>query len=342
MSDVVTAESTPAPVESAPETPVSPAEPTYQDRLDSLTSEQRAKWRMTGEFPSEPTAKPAESEPAKPSEPSTEGKTAPESEPGTITEEKPQLTPEQRSARDKRNNERRFTQLNRDLGAERAESRRLREELAALKQGKPEPAPGRAEAEPQLEDFETVADYTKAFGAFHRKQAREEWDREQQQNKARSEEQTAKQTWETKAAKYVQDHPGATLDLDLKHVGGAVDASPIGDVVLAAVLESEYGPQIVEYLADHDAELEALTKASKYGAGKIITRIEDSFAGKPKTPPAPNPKDVLRNAPPPPGNITGRSGPTEDPLEAAYAAGDFRTLKKLENARDIERMKRGS
>ncbi len=336
MPDVVTAESTPAPVAQSEPAPAS--EPSFQEQLDSLNPEQRAKWRMTGELPSE---KPVESEPTKPSEPSIESKTAPESEPGKIIEEKTQLTPEERSARDKRNNERRFTQLNRTLGEVNAEVRRLREENAALKQGKTESAPVH-EGEPKLEDFETYEDHKKALASFHRQQARREFEQEQRQARAQSEKQTTQQAWKAKATKYVQANPDADLDAALAHVGGAVDASPIGDVVFTAVLESEYGPQIVEYLADHDDELEALSKASKYGAGKIIARIEDTFAGKPKTPPAPNPKDVLKNAPAPPADIRGRSGPVEDPLEVAYEKGDFKTIKRLENERDIARMKRGS
>jgi len=348
MADAI-AESSPAPEApvSTPEAAPATAEPSVQERLNSLTGEQRTQWRLTGEFPSsEPDkAKGVESEPAKPTSESAKlaDATAPESEPGKTTEEKKQLTVEERSARDQKRNDRKWTLINRQLGETNAELRRLREENAALKQsGKPESQPGRAEAEPQLEEFETIDAYKTALKAFERKQARSEFEREQRQSKAQSEVQTARGTWQTKVAKFVKGNPEADFEGAFEHVRAAVDTSSVSEVVTTAVLESEFGPEIIDYLAEHDEELEALTKASKYGAGKIISRIEDTLSGKPKSPPTPNPKDVLKAQPSPPADIRGRSGPVEDPLEAARKNGDFRTIKRIENERDIARMKRGS
>ena len=245
-------------------------------------------------------AKPAESEPAKPSE-AKPAETAPESEPGETTEEpKPQqLTAEERSKRDQRNNDRKWTRLNRELGEARAEIRRLQEEHAARPAKQPEPAPGHTEGEPQLEDFETVEQFKAAFKAYHVREARNAAERERRQSEQQRTTQTARQTWESKTAKYMKANADSDFAEAFAHVSTAVDASAVSEVVTAAVLESDYGPQIIAHLADHDDELAALVKASKYGAGKIIAKLEDSFAN-PKAPP-PN----TSHAPKPPSTVSG-------------------------------------
>jgi len=341
-------DNTPEVTPSGPAAPASPAPegPTYDPK--SVTPEEWRKFKETGDWPaasaSAKSEKPAESEPATPdtesSGSSEEDKTAPESEPGKDNGERKELTPEERSKRDRdyqqRRHTRQVTHLNRELGQAQARIRQLEEQLQLKPQ--PESAPGTKDGRPRLEDFDDYEAFRKADELWLRNDERRRFETERETREAEEATQARIDAWDQKVQAWLKRDKARTQDnfeSAYTYVDRLLTGSALADEVASFIAESEVGPAVVDYFAEHDEELTALLKKPRRAAIAEFFEIENRLAA-----PAP-PSRKISNAPGPPAQVGGRSVSTKDEAQAALERGDYATFKRIEDARDAERFAKG-
>jgi hypothetical protein len=341
--EVKPAESSPAApaAPAAADTSAAPATPSYSERLAKLTPEEKRHWQMTGKLP-EVQASATEGKPVK---------TAPESEPGDTVDDEDEgepkgktLTPEDRSARDKRNNERRWNKLQRDLGAKDAEIATLKSQLAD--KGKPaesapakhEPAkPAAAAARPKLSDFIAkigggYATYEDAVEAHSDAMTDYKWELRETKAKEESEKQKttaaetqAKTAWGKKVEAAREKH-GADFDQI-----AFSDKLPLSDAMASFIQQREAGLDVLHHLGKNLKEAKRIADLDPYEAIAELRAIEKEL-----TKPA-APVKTSTDAPPPPKNVAGRATAVDDPIDAAYKAKDWKTYNRLMNERDLKK-----
>lgn len=310
------AEPSPAPPVAAPE-PISIA-----DVLAKATPDEKKAWEATGKIP--------EPKPSVAATPAAE--TAPEPEPG----EPKQESAEDRSKRDKANNERRFNRMVRETAQAKARADQLAQEIAALRQGKPESAPGMSSSDgepvmPDIDTFEgTVAEFKDAMAAYKRDLVQFEQTRVNQAMSTKAAEKTQKQH-----QKQFQDSlvPFISAHEDFGEAFDAVaEFDETAPYLSNAIIASGSGPALIYHLGQHTEEMDRLAALPEPLAlmelGKIAASLSVQAPAKVKT---------TTSAPHPGKTVSGTSTAVKDPIKAAEEAGDWTTYNRLVNARELER-----
>jgi hypothetical protein len=341
---IVAADPSTATQETAVETPI--VEAPLSDRLSKLTPEQRTNWKLTGEFPSADTSKDADPEHAPESDPDKVGQDP--SKPrkpitqATMNREIGRLTAEKR-------------QLERDSAARDAEIARLRQQLNKPAPETTNPANTTADGRPirpkasEFSGEDAIEKWEAALDIYEEKLADWKYDQKHTQREARTRE-------EQKAAE--QNKRNETIESQWAEREKAARAKypdyqekvwdtkwPIcTDAMRAYLAESESNAELAYYLGSHHDEIMKIAALSPVRQVAALTKIEAGFE---TAAPVIDHKRTLQNAPKPPADVGGRSGPVKDPLEAAREGaqrgdpGATRRMIDLANERDIARMKQG-
>lgn len=127
-----------------------------------------------------------------------------------------------------------------------------------------------------------------------------------------------------------------------------------GTVVDSFILDSEYGTDVLYYLATNPEELDRINTLTPIAQARELTKIELKFTKEPE--PAPTKKDdaaapekeapaapaprQTRPLPPPMREVGGRGTQVSDPVTSAGIAKDFTAYKQAANLRDLQSRKR--
>lgn len=314
--------------------PAAPSAVAPPPSLDTMTSEQRAQWRVTGEKPATDVAAESSPAPAADAQPvSTETSTPAASEPAKgkgVKARSAELDAEIAGLRDQ-------------LKLRAA----LREELSRpVTPDVPKAASSTATpqwtdvirqpdlSQPMLTDqqfFDLFPDAPYGqYGVYTTKYLLAE-DRAQAQQQ--SQRQSIAHTWAANLEAVRAEHPDFDVHIQddaLKHLPNTPTNQAIADA-----LQESGNARLYYHLVSHVAELQRVMSLPPARAlvelGKLDAQLGSPTRQTPKT---------LTDAPAPPPSLGARPAAPANELEAAIAAGDFRRYKELANARDIAAARR--
>ncbi len=156
------------------------------------------------------------------------------------------------------------------LERERQRTADLEAQLAAAKP-KEEPKAAEAEKEPKPEDFETWDAYYKANAKY---EARQEFARLETEKQTKAREASLKNEFADKQKNYAaKADEFKTTVTDFDDVINSYDG-PLTAPMQQALLDSDLGPQIAYYVAQHPEEGEAMAKMGVLALNKAIGKIE--------------------------------------------------------------------
>lgn len=359
-NNTAVAESSPAAVQTPPAEPA--AAPKSKTFDMPRSGPERDAFLKSGTMPGEPKA---DSTPAK-------GSLDTGSDSGTDKTKQ-----EAKAQRPIANAETRLNELMADLkkaGLTPAELKTFKREQqqAAAPASEPKPASSPAEApkppqfakpEPELKDFDDVAEFVKAHGKW----TVESYEFQRNQREQQSRLDADVKAMRTKAA----ERYGPDYEAPLKHAAEQIftkDAGAVPAVIKQMFNDSDVLPDLLYTLGTKTDDLNSFVELAKSDPGKAIRKLvimenlireelakpkaqetegqtERDESGKfvaAKDPPAP-PAKKTTNTPPPPREASGTGSAPPDELAAAYKrvsegnAGprDFETIQRLENARDL-------
>lgn len=183
-----------------------------------------------------------------------------------VTPKPAELTAEQQRAFDKR------------LGKELAKLRREHDErlLEAIKSLKPEAkeAPAKEDSEPKEEDFADFKEFTRALARWEIRQERKAEEKRQQESKAKEEQTTQTEERNQLVAEHnerLEDARDKYEDFDAV-IASAKDIK-ITPWIQDAIIESEDGPELMYYLAQHPEDAEKLADMRPASALRQLERI---------------------------------------------------------------------
>jgi len=184
--------------------------------------------------------------------------------------------------------------------------------LKGLREGSPAPKPAEVkEAEPKRADYEDYESYLEAKTEFT---ARTATSKTLAKNQKDSDTKTANEATQTKITKFQaklhEKYPN--IEQKLEEIGDLELPEGVG----IAIAESEFGPDIVNYLADNIKEGERISTLTPSAALREIGRLEAKFDVKkpPTTQPsaAPTPINPIKGA----SNANPSGEPSHDKPEA--------------------------
>ena len=361
MPEAVT---TPADASAAPAPPTEPVSYTA-----GWTADERRTWSLTGEEPSRLKVQTPETptpEPETPKTPAPE-KAKVEPEAGTGEEDEDHEPEYTGSAEQVKAQKRAFARLRSEKAELKAELKLLREQLT-VKPAAPVAAPKaepktEALSEPELPniaDFDDVKEYHEAMKQFHkdlRAFDRQEAARERESESAAQEQRRLSSAWQAEVAAAKEEHedfeqiafnPRVPASLPMIGVimrmkGGAEVFYHLGknpelarELTAETDIPGEYGSyEDLARAAEKNSKLARLLGAAE---GVVRAEAKRILTGSKKDP---DPKPIIKTKAPTPGTrVNATTQAHGDPVEDAYARGDFALGAKLEAARDVERRKR--
>lgn len=167
--------------------------------------------------------------------------------------------------------QRRIDKLTREKYQSRAEADMLRRELETLRsRQEPQRQEAQAKGEPKLEQFSNFEDYIAARDSFLERKFEEKLtarERQDQEAKRQNETVKASESWNKKLTDIRKEVP------DYDDVIEAADV-PVSQAMAQAITESDLGPRVALYLANHPDEAEAMLNLSPSATLRAIGRIE--------------------------------------------------------------------
>ncbi len=317
--------------------PVTPSEPKphYLDAFEALPEAERLKHFANGTKP-EPKDKPSETA-------ETPVETASESEPEK-PKEPPQLTAEERSERDRKNNDRRYGRILKENARLAAELESLKKSAERPQAAKPaESAPARSEIQadlsgltkPRLEDSANWEEHEEKMLVYNRAllklELKAERDAEKETaTKVEREREQAEELEDLKATWMKNSTPVREKNKEFdKLVKAAWDHIEKAHAphLLEAILAMPEGPEL---MLQFGAKPELADELFDMSEKRSLVRLGQlAFTLK-----APQPKTVT-DAPRPPANVGGRASVGGDPLKAAAAR-----FEKSRNPADLREWNR--
>ena len=325
--DVETPESSPAQPEVEVFEPVS---------LESLTEEQDAHWRLTGELP---TAKAAEPPPAKETDaaPAEAGKPKGTQETGKgkgIKERIPQLD---REIQELEARLARKADLNRQLGTETGEK------TPATPAAEPK-AELKPPQKPNVDDYDTWEKFENARDLYAVENTKYQIKVALQEDRIARAEEAVRQQQESEGKKAADGWNKQIADASNTHSDWNDVVGPVSELVgkdprfqagASFLLDSQVGAEILYHLGSNPDKAAEIAEMSPIRQVAALTRIEDSLvkpATAPKAPPGPKRHTEV---PRPPTEISGRNALPHDPVKAALEADDTEAYIAAANARDL-------
>jgi hypothetical protein len=224
-------------------------------------------------------------------------------------EDKPEGEPETPEQVEKRKESRRARQNARkaaELAAAKTEARMLREQL---EQSQQKPKQTQDDAAPKREDFEDYADYLEARTAYKAEQVveaklkseREARQGTEQQARQAETQQRQAQDWTKREQAHIKASPRYEETVTPFVEGELQEYSPNAK---AAIVESEVGPQLLEYLATHLEDSDRISALSPTRQLVELGKIEAKLTT--------TPVKRTTNAPEPAGHEPSRGNVTKD------------------------------
>lgn len=177
-----------------------------------------------------------------------------------------------------------------------------------------------SEGEPRLDQFEDIESYVSAKAAWVADQrinstltAREKAEAEARQQATQR---TVAETWQKRIAQATAELP------DYDDVVGSSDIVFTDAATIAAIQESDIGPQIAYYLASNPDEADEIAQLSGTAAIRAIGRLEAKIEGKTVS---------VTKAPPPIKPVGQKAKVTKSPTE--MSADEFAAWRKRHIAR---------
>lgn len=318
--------------------------------LASLSDSDRATWQRTGELPNVETKAPETAE-ADDDEP--EPAAAVEAKPAAPAAEKPV------SVRQQKMNDAIRGRVEAETKAKQLEARIKELEARATPAPKPETkidekpdaAPAHAldpnDPEPDIEKYDDFLKFQRDSMAWAIRQNK----RDEAAATKREEEKVAAAAARTDTEKRVGEwvkrrdaHAAKTAGFTEKvtpFLERLFPGTPLGDTIM----DSEVGPQIADYLVDHQDVLERIQSAGPILALRELGKLEAKFdtpkeevtSASASAGPA---AKTVTTAPTPPVTLSARSADPPDPVESALKDRDFARYAREANARDLAASKR--
>lgn len=348
-----------------------PSDIPFADQQKNWSREEMQAWRMTGSEPAPKTPASVKA-PAETTAETTDEPSAPkgETEAATDTADEDQELPQGNSPEEVKKRNAMFAKMRRSEATYKAKAELLeqqrKETPARTTDSAPapvvKPAPKATDRkEPDMAAYDgtegkTFGDYMRDVRAFDRETVRlelkAERESERQSESARQREDRVVSEFTERRnvflkkgeAESTEDHRLRTLqyaNASRWFTGQTEAANAIH--VEEAILESKYGPQLMQHYHAHREEFAELLKMSRSSALLEIGEVSSAF--KKKTPEL---KPVTRTKAPDPGDrVEASVSASGDPLKAAYAKydqtkdpKDLQTAMKLENEKEIARLTR--
>lgn len=214
---------------------------------------------------------------------------------------------------------------------------------------------------PDINDFETTADYKKAMGEYLEKrekalraetnqaikdalkQDREARAEQAEKDKREAENTKVRDSWKKQIAASNQRHKDYADVALADDIPGLMEGD-IDSIMDSFILRKAYGSEVLYELGldhDHAAEIRDMDNYDKVIAlGRLHDKIEASL----KTPPAKKEEDKTEDkedkppvsrAPKPPMDVSGTKKAPDDEALAALEADDFRAYARTENSREL-------
>jgi hypothetical protein len=312
--------------------------------LDSLTDEQYAKWKLTGEKPKkEPKAKQAASPTAEQTEkPAAEADAAK----GTQSTGKGTNLKARASELDAEVQELEAKLARRDELKRKLEDPKADDKAAAPSSEAKPPAELKAPTKPKADDYKTWDEYEAARDKYYEDlseyKVQSAIEKDRRERKLETESKTVAERWNKGVEQVGKDVGTERWNKAIDAVKPLFDGANRGlDLPAKFVTDSEIGPQVAFYLGEHLDELQEIAKLDPVQQIKKLTLIEASLTKPVKTEKSerPGPKKDSE-ATPPPKDIAGRGLPPKDPVEEALKSGDTAAYIRAANARDVAAKRR--
>lgn len=305
------------------------AVPVYN--LDEMTPEQRGTFMKDGTVPTKAAPATATQETAEASAPAPTGVTS--APPADSQETKPkteariqELLTQRREAREA-------------LEVERRETARLKGILEGAKvplspNGAEKPSESAEDKEPLLDDYDTVAEWSKAVIAFAKRTAASESKKAVEADRAERQQNTTKN-------EVVEIFRGrvnaAKAEMPDFEAVAFSEATPLNETMGKYILDSDKGPQVAYWLGQHQDEATRISALPPLRAAREMAFIEAKLNGTTAPPP---PKPKVSAAPPPTSEVSGTAGTQPDAALAAIARNDMPAYMEIMNERDRAKRKR--
>lgn len=304
--------------------------------LETLNSEEKHQWRMTGNLPE------AKKEAAPPSPPPVEEKTQ------ASSETKPDAEAGKQESKRENRNEERFRTLTEHNRALKAKVEQLEAKWASGGDNgdKRTDAPSEKQAPklemPLIDQYDDLGKYNSDLRDYFEKLseskaseilAKKELERRQADEKKKVED--AQKSIQARFEERTKEAEKKYPDLKEKIFSDEF-RSKVGDVVAGYVLARDLGHDVAYHLASNPDELDRIQELDPFSQAVELTKIELSLADGTKDEAKPAKKAEI---PPPPRVLGTGATPPKDAIESALQKGDFSTYKRLANQRDAERLK---
>lgn len=314
------------------------AEPSPQDALNALTPEVRAQWELTGDWP-EPKAVTATAD-ADPE--------ADEQDKAEVAEAAPAVEAKAEPVVEKTVSKRQqhINELERKAKANEIRANELEAKIAALEAKtappKEEPKPAAIvdpkDPEPQEADFEDYRSFVKALSRWEIRQDKREADaaatvkaEQDRKTAAETEFSTKISTWVGRRDAFLAKHPEA-VDRLAAFLDPVRPNTPLGD----ALMDSEVGPELADYLSKHPTEVERIARLAPISALRALGKLEAQFSSTTHASASVQPAaKTVTTAPAPPTTLAARSADPSDPVAAAVARGDYSAFEAEENRKAL-------
>lgn len=190
--------------------------------------------------------------------------------------------------------------------------------------------------EPQEADFDDYRAFVKALSRWEIREDKREAEAASAAQAARDREasaatefETRVSTWVDRRDSYIDKNPASaerlTAFLDTMRA-----RTPMGD----AIMDSEVGAELADYLASHPEEAERIARLAPIPALLALGKLEASIPTHASARAQPAAKTVT-TAPAPPTTLAARSADPSDPVAAAVARGDYSAFEFEENRKAL-------
>ncbi len=195
-----------------------------------------------------------------------------------------------------------------------AERNALRALVAQAPPAKPAaaeaPKPAEPEKPPAIEDFDDVNQWSRAFEQYTLKRAESLIETGVSKALGKVESQraqaTTQQAFAEREAAYLKDNPDYA-----EAVGDSDLTQYVTQTISQVIVESDVGPALGHYLANHREELQRIARLQPHQQAKELGKLEVKIASLPKRQAAPPAKVVQQTKAPAPPSPVGGTSPTK-------------------------------
>jgi hypothetical protein len=191
--------------------------------------------------------------------------------------------------------------------------------------------------EPTEADYDDYSAFTRALARWEVRQFRREEEAAAEAKAAQDAERTRVEAsvtsfnaWVDRREAFVAQHPARAQALS-DFLATLVTGTPIGD----AILDSDVGPELADYLASNPTEAERIARLAPISALRALGKLEASLSPTHASARAQPAAKLVTTAPAPPMTLASRTADPADRVAAAVARGDYSTFELEENRKAL-------